>query len=120
MAMLRNSNKTRKTFWAAIFCALPIVAFAANGNGNGNGMTNENGSETNGSPSAQMAPEHEASAAASIQKIQSALNEKDGAGLTVDGKLGPKTMAALKKFQESHGLPATGHPNPETDKALGL
>ncbi len=114
MPMLQNPRKTRKALWAAIFCAAPVVAFAATNNG----MMNGNGSETGGAP-AQMAPQHEA-AGASIQAIQSALNEKDNAGLKVDGKLGPKTMAALKQFQKAHGLPATGHPNKETDQALGL
>ncbi len=117
MSMLRNPNKARKAFWAAMFCAFPLVAFAANGNGNG--MTNGNGTET-GTPPATAAPQHEAAAGASIREIQSALNEKDKAGLVVDGKLGAKTMAALKKFQKAHGLPETGKPNKETDKALGL
>ncbi|MDA8390750.1 MAG: peptidoglycan-binding domain-containing protein [Gammaproteobacteria bacterium] len=115
MSMLRNPNRSRKTFWAVIFCAFPLAAFAANGNG----MMNGTGSETGAAP-AQAAPQHEAAGGATIREIQSALNQKDKAGLVVDGKLGAKTMAALKKFQKAHGLPETGRPNKKTDNALGL
>jgi peptidoglycan DL-endopeptidase CwlO len=43
-----------------------------------------------------------------IVGVQQALNG-NGAKLAVDGKWGPKTEAALKQFQEQHGLKVTGH-----------
>ncbi len=52
-----------------------------------------------------------------IERLQAALNAK-GAALTVDGKMGPKTHAALMDFQKAHGLKATGRPDKETVAAL--
>ncbi len=54
-----------------------------------------------------------------IKALQTALNS-NGAQLTVDGKMGPKTVSALKAFQKSHSLAPTGRPDPSTLKALGL
>src|SRR5215469_5899853 len=50
---------------------------------------------------------------------QEALN-KQGATLTVDGKSGPETRAAIEAFQKAHGLKATGRLNRETRAALGI
>jgi peptidoglycan hydrolase-like protein with peptidoglycan-binding domain len=52
-----------------------------------------------------------------VKKLQTALNS-NGATLTVDGKMGPKTTDALKTFQQAHGLKVTGHPDKETRAAL--
>jgi peptidoglycan hydrolase-like protein with peptidoglycan-binding domain len=41
-------------------------------------------------------------------------------GVPVDGKLGPKTEAALRHFQHTKGLAATGELHQPTRKALGL
>ena len=38
--------------------------------------------------------------------------------LTADGKMGPKTIAAIKSFQKSHGLKATGKLDTKTKSAL--
>jgi hypothetical protein len=54
-----------------------------------------------------------------LMKVQRALN-KAGAHLKVDGYWGPKTMAAVKEFQMSHGLKATGHLDHATLAKLGL
>jgi peptidoglycan hydrolase-like protein with peptidoglycan-binding domain len=43
-----------------------------------------------------------------------------GARLAVDGHFGPKTQAAVKRFQRSKGLPTHGVVGPHTRKALGL
>ncbi len=49
--------------------------------------------------------------------VQTVLNA-NGASLTVDGKFGPKTMAAVKAFQTSKGLVADGKIGPMTRAAL--
>ncbi len=54
---------------------------------------------------------------ARVERLQTALNA-NGAQLTVDGKMGPKTSAALMDFQKAHGLKATGHVDKETMDAL--
>jgi peptidoglycan hydrolase-like protein with peptidoglycan-binding domain len=54
-----------------------------------------------------------------VEKLQSALNAS-GATLTVDGKMGSKTHAALMDFQKAHGLKATGRPDKETRDALKM
>jgi peptidoglycan hydrolase-like protein with peptidoglycan-binding domain len=43
-----------------------------------------------------------------------------GAHLTVDGRVGPRTEAALRNFQRQHNLPVTGRPDSETITALGI
>lgn len=55
-----------------------------------------------------------------VKSIQAALNRKEHAHLAVDGKMGRETEIALKKFQKTHGLKPTGHPNKATDHALGM
>lgn len=57
------------------------------------------------------------SASASVKSAQEALN-RNGASLTADGKMGPKTTAAIKSFQKSHGLKVTGKLDAKTKKAL--
>ncbi len=52
-----------------------------------------------------------------VKKLQTALNS-NGAALTVDGKMGAKTTAALKAYQQAHGLKVTGHADKETRAAL--
>ncbi len=53
------------------------------------------------------------------KNAQLALN-KMGAKLHVDGKMGKKTVAALKAFQKSHNLEATGELDAKTKSALGI
>jgi peptidoglycan hydrolase-like protein with peptidoglycan-binding domain len=54
-----------------------------------------------------------------VEALQTALNA-NGAQLTVDGRAGAKTTAALKAYQKSHNLRPTGHPDPKTSAALGI
>ncbi len=67
------------------------------------------------------APNHamgqHASRSERIERLQNALNQH-GASLTVDGKMGPQTRAALEDFQKSHNLKVTGRPDRETIAAL--
>lgn len=53
-----------------------------------------------------------------IRWVQTALNGIAGEVLGVDGKAGPKTTAAIKRFQEHHGLAATGVLDAATESAL--
>jgi peptidoglycan hydrolase-like protein with peptidoglycan-binding domain len=54
-----------------------------------------------------------------IANAQTALNN-NGAQLDVDGHMGPKTVAALKTFQQQHNLKATGKLDNATAKVLGV
>jgi peptidoglycan DL-endopeptidase CwlO len=63
------------------------------------------------------APRQRASRSERIQRLQNALNQH-GASVTVDGKMGPQTRAALEDFQKSHNLKVTGRPDRETIAAL--
>ena len=54
-----------------------------------------------------------------VSSVQTALNS-NGAQLAVDGRMGPKTAAALRSYQRAHHLHVTGHPDRATVKALGL
>jgi peptidoglycan hydrolase-like protein with peptidoglycan-binding domain len=51
--------------------------------------------------------------------VQTALNN-NGAHLDVDGRMGPKTVAALKTFQKQHKLKVTGKLDRATARALGV
>jgi len=52
-----------------------------------------------------------------VKELQSHLNQA-GAKLEVDGKFGPLTQKAVKKFQKQHGLTVDGKVGPETMAAL--
>ncbi len=55
-----------------------------------------------------------------VSELQQALNEKGFAVGTVDGIIGPRTTGALRNFQSQEGLTATGQPDQQTLKALGI
>lgn len=50
--------------------------------------------------------------------VQSSLNQLIGAGLSVDGVLGPLTRAAIMQFQAIWNIAQTGIVDPETDYDL--
>lgn len=52
--------------------------------------------------------------------LQKTLNNQGYWCGTVDGILGAKTYAAVKKYQKANGIPATGTVGPLTRKALGI
>jgi HK97 family phage prohead protease len=52
-----------------------------------------------------------------VTDLQKRLNAL-GAHLAVDGKFGPKTLAAVRAFQKSHGLKVDGLVGPKTTAAL--
>lgn len=55
-----------------------------------------------------------------VNEMQKALNEKGYAVGRVDGVVGPKTSNAIREFQSKEGLSATGQPDQQTLKALGI
>ena len=55
-----------------------------------------------------------------IKELQQALAKLGYDPGEADGKMGPRTLAALLKFQREHNLPATGEPNDGTWTALDL
>ena len=55
-----------------------------------------------------------------LRAVQQSLNDQGYDAGKVDGKWGPKTAAALKKFQGDHGLQANGQIDAQTISALGI
>ena len=53
-----------------------------------------------------------------IRWVQSSLNRVMKAGLTADGRFGPRTRQALRAFQQQKGLVAGGVVGPATERAL--
>ena len=68
---------------------------------------------------AMPAAKSAAPAADRVKAAQNALN-RSGARLDVDGKMGPKTRAALKDYQSKNGLQATGSLDSATRAKLGV
>jgi peptidoglycan hydrolase-like protein with peptidoglycan-binding domain len=55
-----------------------------------------------------------------VSEVQRTLNQRGSARLGVDGKMGPRTQAAVREFQRSQRLEPTGQLNRQTLIALGL
>jgi peptidoglycan hydrolase-like protein with peptidoglycan-binding domain len=53
-----------------------------------------------------------------VKEMQKLLNERGFEAGPVDGIIGPKTTKAVREYQESRGLVATGNPDEETLKEL--
>jgi peptidoglycan hydrolase-like protein with peptidoglycan-binding domain len=54
------------------------------------------------------------------REVQEALKAKGNDPGPIDGRMGPKTRAALKAFQEASGLKATGQLDNQTAEKLGI
>lgn len=54
-----------------------------------------------------------------IEALQTAL-DNGGENVPIDGYIGPKTVAAVKDYQQKHNLKATGRFDRATVKALGV
>jgi peptidoglycan hydrolase-like protein with peptidoglycan-binding domain len=54
------------------------------------------------------------------RQVQEALKAKGNDPGPIDGRMGPKTRAALKEFQQASGLKATGQLDKETAEKLGV
>jgi peptidoglycan hydrolase-like protein with peptidoglycan-binding domain len=55
-----------------------------------------------------------------VKAVQQALKDKGHDPGQVDGKLGPRTQAALRDFQQAQGMAATGRIDMPTMRALGV
>jgi peptidoglycan hydrolase-like protein with peptidoglycan-binding domain len=53
-----------------------------------------------------------------VRELQRFLNDKLKLGLTLDGVLGPKTIAVIKKWQKAHKLTPDGLIGPKTKKLM--
>ncbi|GAB3494156.1 hypothetical protein GCM10027521_42340 [Amycolatopsis cihanbeyliensis] len=58
------------------------------------------------------------SSGGAVLRVQRALNAARSAGLTVDGRFGPRTTAAVRDYQSASGLGVDGIVGPNTWKAL--
>jgi peptidoglycan hydrolase-like protein with peptidoglycan-binding domain len=70
-------------------------------------------------PAAAARPARPALSRGRVEALQTAL-AKAGETVAVDGYIGPKTVAALKDYQQKHNLKVTGRFDRETVKALGV
>lgn len=96
------------------------------------GSTTGAGSDTkSGAPSSDVKsdamksglPERSAGATGrpeQVKAVQQALKDKGHDAGAIDGKMGPKTQAALRDFQQKEGLKATGRADAETMAKLGV
>jgi peptidoglycan hydrolase-like protein with peptidoglycan-binding domain len=55
-----------------------------------------------------------------VKAVQQALKDKGHDTGDIDGRMGPKTQAALRDFQQKEGLKATGRADAETMAKLGV
>ena len=55
-----------------------------------------------------------------VKAAQQALKDKGHDPGTVDGRMGPKTQAALREFQKAQGMESTGELDAKTTGALGM
>jgi peptidoglycan hydrolase-like protein with peptidoglycan-binding domain len=55
-----------------------------------------------------------------VKAVQQALKDKGQDPGDIDGRMGPKTQAALREFQQKEGLKATGRVDAETTAKLGV
>ena len=88
------------------------------------GMSSEKEQQQYGSAAETMQQQQQVTALnldeRKVSELQQALNEKGFAVGAVDGIIGPRTMGAIRNFQSHEGLTATGQPDQQTLKALGI
>ena len=63
---------------------------------------------------------HKSTGQEHVKAAQQALKDKGHDPGTVDGRLGPRTQQALRDFQKTEGLDATGRLDEKTMQSLGI
>lgn len=53
-----------------------------------------------------------------VKCVQEAMNDLDGAGLSIDGDYGPDTTAAVESYQSKEGLSVDGLVGPDTGGSI--
>ena len=91
-------------------------AAASGSSGSKSGKGDKGGKDTRPTPTNQH-PVGQGETGKRVSDLQARLNAL-GAKLKVDGIFGPKTLAAVKAFQKSHGLKVDGLVGPKTTAAL--
>ncbi len=81
---------------------------------------NESTSNQASSQSSGQAISPDSLSQSQVKQLQQALDEKGFKVGKVDGKWGPETESALRKFQEAQKLPSKGELDQQTAAALGL
>jgi peptidoglycan hydrolase-like protein with peptidoglycan-binding domain len=109
---------------AATLAGTSTMVFAQGNMGSSpEGTTGTNATTDMDTTSANKTNENMASKAGmspdKVKQIQSALDQK-GQHVSVDGRWGKQTAAALRKFQKQNGLKATGNADQQTMQKLGL
>jgi hypothetical protein len=99
----------------------PVGAVVGAGIG---GYVGNKGTDANGNPptsrSSSSAPGSGAASDETVRNAQLALNSRGYDAGTVDGRWGPNTQSALRRFQADRGLAQTGLLDDETRTALGV
>ena len=100
--------------------AVPVQAQEdPNANQTATGSTSM-GSSSMGSSSHGMTHKHAGHASSLVREVQQALKDKGNDPGAIDGKLGPKTKAAIRDFQKANDLKVTGRIESETRSKLGV
>jgi peptidoglycan hydrolase-like protein with peptidoglycan-binding domain len=102
----------RTAFFIAIASGLAISTAYAQPSQGQNGQNSHQ-------KSAQQESGQQTHSADMVKQVQQKLSAK-GHKLSADGKMGPKTEAALKDYQQQNGLQATGQIDQETLAKLGI
>jgi Putative peptidoglycan binding domain len=90
------------------------------GSGRRAGTQDAQGMRQSGDSSGRSGMAGERWAMEDIKEAQEALKDKGHDPGSIDGRMGPKTREAIRAFQSSNGLRATGSLNAETAKKLGV
>lgn len=101
----------RTSLFVALASALSLSAAYAQ-------SSQDQGSQSSRS-SQQQGTQQQAQGPEVVKQVQEKLSA-EGHQLTPDGKMGPKTQAALKEYQQKNGLQATGQIDQETLAKLGI
>jgi murein L,D-transpeptidase YcbB/YkuD len=105
-----DMKRTALIVASMLVSALAVAPFAAS-------AANAPATTTAAPPAKAASPHNHAMSRQRVEAIQQALNT-NGEHVTVDGVWGSKTAAAVKDFQQKHGLQPTGHVNRATMEQL--